>query len=485
MMEYIKSFPSYKESQLLWLNKYPAHWKIQRGKHLFKCIDVRSENGEEELLTVSSERGIIPRKSATVTMFKAESYKGYKLCWPSDLVINSLWAWARGLGVSKHHGIVSSAYGVYRLLDSNNINPQFIHELVRSKPFQWELQVRSKGIWISRLQMTDESFLDAPFLIPPKENQTAIVRFLDYMDHRIKKYIRAKQKLIKLLEEQKQAIINDAVTGKIDVRTGKPYPKYKDSNIEWLGMVPEHWEVRRLKFLINGKLKYGANSAGVEYSKSLPRYIRITDFDSNGIFRSDTKLSLNADIAEDYLLNEGDILFARSGATVGKSFQCKGLKERSCFAGYLIKAVPNDSIITSDYLYLYAQSNVFLNWKNYSFIKATIENIGADKYSRLFVLLPSLDEQKMIELWKIKQTENLYLAIAHNERGIEIMREYRTRLIADVVTGKLDVRETTEKIADIAPVEDDLTNNLIEELGEEIIKNDDSPENQDVIKEEE
>jgi len=188
-----------KDSGVEWLGKVPEHWRVRRGKILFCCIDVRSSTGEEELLTVSSERGVVPRHSANVTMFKALSYFGHKLCWPGDLVINSLWAWSRGLGVSRHHGIVSTAYSVYRSRDESEIDPRFVHELVRSTPFHWELRVRSKGVWTSRLQLTDESFLGAPFPVPPLVEQAAIVRFLDQVDRRIRKYIRAKQKLIGLL----------------------------------------------------------------------------------------------------------------------------------------------------------------------------------------------------------------------------------------------------------------------------------------------
>ena len=224
MVSSLKPYSTCKDSGVPWLGEVPTHWEVRRGKMLFRPIDIRSQTGNEELLTVSAERGVVPRKAVNVTMFKAESYVGYKLCWPGDLAINSLWAWARGLGVSQYHGIVSSAYGVYRLLPRFKTYSRFIHQLVRSVPFQWELQVRSKGIWISRLQLTDEAFLGAPFPLPPLAEQTAIVRFLDHADRRIQRYIRAKQKLIALLEEQKQAIIHQAVTGQIDVRTGQPLP---------------------------------------------------------------------------------------------------------------------------------------------------------------------------------------------------------------------------------------------------------------------
>src|SRR5437773_82393 len=129
MMGELQPYPEYKESGLRWLGRVPAHWNIQRAKHLFQCIDVRTTTGSEELLTVSAERGVVPRSSMKVTMFKAESYVGHKLCWPDDLVINSLWAWGRGLGVTKHHGIVSSAYGVYRLRTELDGYANFIHHL--------------------------------------------------------------------------------------------------------------------------------------------------------------------------------------------------------------------------------------------------------------------------------------------------------------------------------------------------------------------
>jgi len=150
---YLKPYPKMKDSSVPWQGKMPEHWEVKRGKKLFCCVDMRSETGEEELLTVSSEHDVVPRRSATVTMFKAESYDGQKLCWPGDLMINSLWAWARGLDVSQYHGIVSTAYGVYRPRKGADVDSRFIHELVRSTPFQWELQVRSKGVWTSRLQL--------------------------------------------------------------------------------------------------------------------------------------------------------------------------------------------------------------------------------------------------------------------------------------------------------------------------------------------
>lgn len=110
----IGGYAEYKDSGVAWLDRIPRSWEVVRAKNLFGIVDVRSTSGTEELLTVSSRFGVVPRREQSVTMFKAESYVGHKLCWPGDLVINSLWAWAQGLGFSDLFGIISSAYGVYR-----------------------------------------------------------------------------------------------------------------------------------------------------------------------------------------------------------------------------------------------------------------------------------------------------------------------------------------------------------------------------------
>ena len=211
-------YPAYKDSGVEWLGQVPEHWEVRRGKLLFHCVDVRSNTGDEELLTVSSERGVVPRSSASVTMFKAESYIGYKLCWPNDLVINSLWAWSGGLGLSRYHGIVSSAYGVYRLQHRYANSPDYIHRLVRSTSFNYELRLRSKGIWISRLQLTDEAFLQAPFPVPPLLDQIAIVRFLDRATAKMGAAIDRAGRQIDLVKEYRSRLIADVVTGKLDVR---------------------------------------------------------------------------------------------------------------------------------------------------------------------------------------------------------------------------------------------------------------------------
>jgi type I restriction enzyme S subunit len=195
----------------------PRHWRQRRAKYVWRAVDLRSTTGSEERLTVSSARGIVHRSSATVTMFEAASYIGHKLVEPGNLVINSLWSWATGLGVSKHRGIVSPVYGVYELID-HECDVAYLDHLLRSNVCQWQFQVRSKGIWKSRLSLTDEAFLDMLLVLPPLEEQQAIASKINERTAAIETAMAAIENEIALLKEYRVRLISDVVTGKLDVR---------------------------------------------------------------------------------------------------------------------------------------------------------------------------------------------------------------------------------------------------------------------------
>ncbi|MBI4590265.1 MAG: restriction endonuclease subunit S [Candidatus Rokubacteria bacterium] len=449
MVNGLKPYSTYKDSGVPWLGEVPEHWEVKRGKALFRCIDVRSSTGGEELLTVSSDRGVVPRSSTTVAMFKAESYLGYKLCWPGDLVINSLWAWGRGLGVSRHHGIVSSAYGVYRLRPQYTAYTAYIHELVRSTPFNWELRVRSKGIWISRLQLTDEAFLGAPFALPPAEEQGGIVRFLDHADRRTRRYIRAKQKLIKLLEEQKQAIIHRAVTRGLD-----PNVCLKPSGVEWLGEVPEHWALGRLKdaAVVQTGLTLGKNYRGVA-TESRP-YLRVANVQHG---RVDLKHVKHIDVppseAAGATLNAGDVLMTEGGDIDKLGRGCVWRDEiPGCLHQNHVFAVRcRQDVLAPEFLV-----GLMTSHHGRAYFQLTAKqttNLASTNSTTLRafpVVLPPVAEQRTILHEVARHTSGLHAAMARTENEIDFLREYRTRLIADVVTGKLDVRDAAVRLPEEA-----------------------------------
>lgn len=168
----LRPYPEYKESRLLWLGRIPSHWTEKRAKYFFREVDERSTTGEEELLSVSHITGVTPRSQKNVTMFKAESYAGHKLCRPSDLVINTMWAWMAALGVAKEFGIVSPSYGVYRPKNHDDLVPEFVDHLLRTQPYASEYWCRSTGIRSSRLRLYPEKFLEIPVACPPRSEQS-------------------------------------------------------------------------------------------------------------------------------------------------------------------------------------------------------------------------------------------------------------------------------------------------------------------------
>ena len=446
MMQKLKPYPTYKDSGVEWLGEVPEHWSFRRGKTLFRKMQ-RPTSDDHEVVTCFRDGMVTLRKNRRVSGFtEALKELGYQGILRGDLVIHAMDAFAGAIGVSDSDGKGSPVYSVCMPQEGSNSKyyAYLIREMARS---QWILAL-AKGIRERSTDFRFEAFGSQLLPLPEFPEQSAIVRYLDYMDRRIQRYNRAKQKLITLLEEQKQAIIHQAVTGRIDVRTGKPYPAYKPSGVEWLGDVPEHWAVRRLRHLIKGRLTYGANAAAEFSNSDWPRYIRITDFRIDGSLKPDTFRSLPPAIASDYIVDPGDILLARSGATVGKAFLVHRLTGTACHAGYLIRARPDRSLVLPEYLFAFSQSKAYSAWKDSTFNTATIQNIGADKYANLTIPLPSLDEQQVILNTLAREQGPLLVAFSRLERDSSLLREYRTRLVSDVVTGKLDVREAAEHLPD-------------------------------------
>jgi type I restriction enzyme S subunit len=201
-----------------WLGDVPAHWEERPAKYYFREVDERSTTGEEELLSVSHITGVSPRSQKNITMFKALSYVGHKLCEPGDLVINTMWAWMGALGVANQSGIVSPSYAVYRPIEHGSFMPEFIDHLLRIKPYVSEYICSSTGIRSSRLRLYPEKFLAIPIAIPSIDEQMDIVEAINRENKQLNDAISLTGRQITLLREYRTRLIADVVTGKLDVR---------------------------------------------------------------------------------------------------------------------------------------------------------------------------------------------------------------------------------------------------------------------------
>lgn len=305
---------------------------------------------------------------------------------------------------------------------------------------QFRSQYEAKAVGVTRFGLSQYSFKAARIPIPPFPEQQRIVEFLDVSCQAIDAAVEAKRKQIGTLESLRKAIITRAITQglKLDVPT-------KPSGHIWLGNIPKHWFAPCLKRLLSEPLTYGLNEAAELEDRELPRYLRITDFDEAGNLRDDTFRSLPWEIARNALLKPDDVLFARSGATVGKTFMYKDNDGDACFAGYLIRARTQHWKLNPDYLYLFTKSLAYEGWKSLIFTQATIQNISAAKYNYLAIPLPPLAEQQKIVNF-IKDEEYKFSSLK-NQIGnqIETLIAYRKSLIHECVTGKRRITEAELK----------------------------------------
>lgn len=449
MIADLKPYFEYMSSGHKWLGDIPTHWKLRRAKVLFREVDKRSKTGREELLSVSHLTGVTPRSQKTITMFLAKSNVGHKLCEPNDLVINTMWAWMGALGVARHFGIVSPAYGVYRPLEGSEWMPGYADYLLRTPTYAAEYQRCSTGVNSSRLRLYPEQFLKIPILIPLPAEQMAIVRFLDWANGRLERAIRAKRNVIALLNEQKQAIIHRVVTRGLD-----PSVPLKPSGIPWLGDIPMHWEARQLRHM--GRLHKGVGGSkedampqGVPCIRYGELYFHYRNFirQPRGFVSTDTAAAYTT-------IRFGDVLFAASGERVEEI----GKSAVNLYGG--IAVCGGDVVIFRPTVAVHA---AFLGYALDSYGAAhqkatmcrgtTIKHIYPDELRGLWFCVPPLSEQEKIAAALDRELLGCNTAISRLEREIELLREYRTRLVADVVTGKLDVREVAAQLPDEVQVD--------------------------------
>jgi len=207
-----------KPSGIPWLGDIPKHWSILRAKYVFREIEERSTTGREEQLSVSHITGVTPRSEKNITMFKAESYVGHKICRPGDLAINTMWAWMAALGVSKHEGIISPAYAVYRQRLPERLLADYSDLLLRTAPYKANYLSRSTGVRASRLRLYPEEFFKIPIIIPPLEEQREIVDSIAAKTRTLNTAIARTEREIALMQEYRTRLTADIVTGKLDVR---------------------------------------------------------------------------------------------------------------------------------------------------------------------------------------------------------------------------------------------------------------------------
>lgn len=421
----LKPYPEYKDSGVPWLGAVPKHWEI---RSMGSLVTARSERRRPDLplLSVVREKGVILRSTMRDEEnhnFVPDDLSNYKVVRPGNLVVNKMKAWQGSLGVSSFDGVVSPAYFVY---DFRVANLHFGHALLRSKPYVAFFAQTSDGVRIGQWDLSIDGMKRIPIVLPSSNEQAAIVRYLDHIDQRIQRYIRAKRRLIALLNEQKQATIHHAVTRGLD-----PNVRLKPSGVDWLGEVPEHWEIRR-----NGQLFVQRNET--RYAElpilevSLKTGVQVRNFKT-----SDRK-QVMSDREKYKRAVKGDIAYNMMRMWQGA-----------------VGVAPVDGLVSPAYVVAIPRMGTEPRYFGYLFripaymgeVDRCSRGIVKDRnrlYWEDFKQIPSpcppTTEQARIADAIVEGTQALENTVEQVQGEISLLREYRTRLIADVVTGKLDVR---------------------------------------------
>lgn len=441
MLDKLPPYAEMRQTGLAWLSELPAHWEMHRAKYSFREIDDRSEQGDEELLSVSHKTGVTPRSQKNVTMFMAESYEGHKVCRPGDIVVNTLWAWMAAIGVSRYTGLVSPAYGVYRPRTLGHFEPRYLDYLLRTEIYRAEYVRSSRGITTSRLRLYPPDFLDIPFAQPPLDEQQMIVRFLDWHGSLTTRLIKAKKKLIALLNERKRGIIQQAVTRGLDQSQ-----KLQPTGIPWLGSVPEGWTVSRIKnefhCLNNRRIPLSGPERG-RMTRRLYDY-----YGASGVI----------DKVDDFLFDDKLLLIAEDGANlVLRNLPLAIIAEGRFWVNnhaHILKPRRGDIRFLAAVL----EGLSFRPWIS----GAAQPKLTKDRLMGIAIAVPPADQQQKIIEAVDAATAELTRAISSAQSEVAFIQEFRARLTADVITGKLDVRAFAGAIPDA----------LETEIGDELVEPD-------------
>ena len=420
----MRAYPGYMASGIEWLRDVPAHWKVRKLRAILRKVNERNRP-DLSLLSVVREKGVILRDTTNSDEnhnFIPDDLSNYRVVRCGQFAMNKMKAWQGSYGVSQHEGIVSPTYFTF---DISGVTGDYFHKTIRSKAYVPFFAQASDGVRIGQWDLSQARMKEIPFVVPPLPEQLVIVRYLDLVDRRIQRYIGAKEKLITLLQEARQATIHRAVT-----RGLAPDVPLKPSGVEWLGDVPAHWEISRVKaeFISLNHRRVPLNAVERGEMKG-----RLYDYyGASGVI----------DKVDDYLFDDELLLIAEDGANL------------------VLRNLPL-AIIARGKFWVNNHAHILKPRRgNLEFLAAVMEGLnytpwisGAaqpkltqERLMNITIAVPPRSEQDKIMTKIAGETSKLSAAIDSARRQVEYMREYRASLIAHVVTGKLDVRAAAEQI---------------------------------------
>lgn len=428
----VRKYDTYKDSGIAWIGEIPEGWNLMRLQ--FCLQEIKEQNApikSKQVLSLVKDKGVmLYEEKGNLGNVAKEDISEYKLAYPNTLILNSMNILIGSVGISKYFGCVSPVYYVFKETDQSDL--RFINYLFTTREFQKQLRRYANGIMEIRLRVSAQDIFKRKIALPKKNEQKAIADYLDEKCGAIDKTIETEEKVIEKLKEYKQSLITETVTKGLD----KSAPM-KDSGIPWIGQIPQHWEVKRLKRIATSFAKgKGITKEEVveDGTVSCVRYGEIYSKYNNKFDSCFSKTKVEFLPTPQYF-SYGDILFAGTGELIeeiGKNIVYVGKEQ--CLAG-------------GDIIVLRHQENpIFLNYalgssysqaqKSYGKIKLKVVHISESSIGNILIALPTREEQKAIANYLDNKCAEIDKAIADKEQVIEKLMEYKKSLIYECVTGK-------------------------------------------------
>lgn len=409
-----------KDSGVEWLGKIPNHWMIRRIKNLFELRNEKNYEALEDvnLISLYTDKGVVQHSDLTETTGnKAVTAEGYKIVKEDDIVVNIILCWMGAVGRSAYNGVTIPAYDVYKPL--HDTNSKYYHYLFRTSQFNGECYRYGRGIMLMRWRTYSTEFRAISVPLPPEDEQKRIVNFLDKKIDDVDRLIGNVQKQIEKLKAYKQSLITEVVTKGID-----PTVPMKDSGVEWIGEIPEHWNIERLKFNVS-------INAEKQSSLDLP-YIALEHIEGFSGKRIKTDNVYEVDGA--IVAHSGEILFGKLRPYLAKVYK---VEEETYVSSEF--AVFSAETIDNQYLKWYMLSYGFLDTVNASTYGTKMPRANIDFIKNMYIPVFDVQEQEKIALYLNEKSSKIDQLIAIKQSKIEKLEQYKRSLIYEYVTGKKEV----------------------------------------------
>lgn len=422
-------YESYQETPYTWLSKVPKYWSCKTIRSITQLSNERCRDRTFTLLSVYREYGVIKKSSRDDNHnVESENLSNYKVVSPGNLVLNKMKMWQGSLGVSKYHGIVSPAYIVCNILDTT-INTNYLHMLLRSSGFKTYYNQFSYGVRVGQWDMHYDDFKKLQLYLPPCEEQDQIVRYLDWQTSKINRLITAKKKQIAVLKEYELSACNRLLTKGVDSSVS-----YQSTEPNWMGSIPVHWTISKIAkhFTIKKRI---AGEEGYAVLSITQQGLKVKDISTNEGQMASNYAGYQFVYPGDFAMNHMDLLtgyidISKHFGVTSPDYRVFVLDDtENCFPEYYLQLFQ-----------LCYKRKIFYGYGRGAANQGRWR-MPAVNFRNFEIPLPPYEEQILISE-KIKEiSTKIEAACTKLESEISILTELKTRLISDVVTGQIDVRD--------------------------------------------